>query len=48
MISGRNLLDVKIGALLYMTQRPGAEVFGEILNVLLQENGEDKIVRESN
>ena len=31
----------------YMAQRPGAEVFGD-WNVVLEENGEDKRVRESN
>ena len=41
------------GALLYMAQRPdtkkiGTEVLGELRNVVLEENGEDKMVRESN
>ena len=41
------------GALLYMAQRPdtkkiGAEVFGELLNMVLEESVEDKMVRESN
>jgi hypothetical protein len=31
-----------------MAQRPGAEVFRELQNVVLEENGEDKMVRESN
>ena len=26
----------------------GKEVFGEVLNVVLEENGENKMVRESN
>ena len=30
------------------TKKIGAEVFGELLNVMLEENGEDKMVRESN
>jgi hypothetical protein len=30
------------------TKKIGAEVFGELWNVVLEENGEDKIVRESN
>jgi hypothetical protein len=41
-----------IGALLYMAQRPEhkkieAEVFGELKNVVLLENGEDKMVRRA-
>ena len=38
------------GALLYMAQTKeiGMEVFGELRNVVLEENGEDKMVRESN
>jgi len=35
-------------ALLYMAQRIGAEVFGELWSVVLEENGEDKMVKESN
>ena len=36
-----------------MAQRPGhkkigAEVLGELSNVVLEQNGEDKMVRESN
>jgi hypothetical protein len=30
------------------TKKIGTEVFGELLNVVLEENGEDKLVRESN
>ena len=30
------------------TNKIGAEVFGELWNVVLEENGEDKMVRESN
>ena len=30
------------------TKKIGAEVFGELWNVVLEENGEDKMVRESN
>ena len=30
------------------TKKIGAEVFGHIRNVVLEENEEDKIVRESN
>jgi hypothetical protein len=30
------------------TKRIGTEVFGELRNVVLKENGEDKMVRESN
>ena len=46
-------LSVMFGALIYMAQRlgikkTGAEVFGELRNVVLEENGEDKMVRESN
>jgi hypothetical protein len=37
------------GALLYMdTKKIRAEVLGELWNVVLEENGEDKMVRESN
>jgi hypothetical protein len=43
------------GVLLYMAQRPGhtqknigTEVFGELSNVVLEENGEDKMIREIN
>ena len=48
----RNCLGVMFGALLYMAQRPGqkeigTEVFGELWNVVLGENGEGKMVRES-
>ena len=31
---GRNWIDVMFGALFYMAQRPGANVFGELRNVL--------------
>ena len=48
MDSGKNWLGVMHGALLYMAQRPGVEVFGELWNVVLDEDGEDKMVRESN
>ena len=46
-------LSVMFGALIYMAQRlgikkTGAEVFGELRNVVLEENGEDKMVRGSN
>ena len=30
------------------TKKIGAEVFGELRNVVLEENGEDKMVRENN
>ena len=30
------------------TKKIGTEVFGELQNVVLEENGEDKMVRESN
>ena len=30
------------------TKKIGAEVYGELLNVVLEKNGEDKMVRESN
>ena len=30
------------------TKKIGAKVFGELINVVLEENGEDKIVREVN
>ena len=30
------------------TKKTGVEVFGKLWNVELEENGEDKIVRESN
>ena len=30
------------------TKKIGMEVFGELRNVVLEENGEDKMVRESN
>jgi hypothetical protein len=30
------------------TNKIGAEVFGELLNVALEENGENKMVTESN
>ena len=30
------------------TKNTGTEVFGEFRNVVLEENGEDKMVRESN
>jgi len=30
------------------TKKIGADAFGEYLNVLLEENGEDKMVEESN
>ena len=30
------------------TKKIGTEVFGELRNVVLVENGEDKMVRESN
>jgi hypothetical protein len=30
------------------TKKIGAEVFEKLLNVLLEENGEDKMIRESN
>ena len=30
------------------TKKIGTEVFGELRNVVLEENGEDKMVRESN
>ena len=30
------------------TKKIGVEVFGELQNVLLEDNGEDKIIRESN
>jgi len=30
------------------TKEIGTEVFGELWNVMLEENGEDKMVRESN
>ena len=41
------------GSLFYMAQRPGhkkigAEVFGDLRNVVLEQNGQDKMVRESN
>ena len=44
--------ELKIdGALLYMaldTKKIGAEVFEEPQNMVLEENGEDKMVRKSN
>ena len=41
------------GALVYVardlkTKKTGAEVFRELWNVVLEDNGEDKMVRESN
>ena len=49
----RNWLGVMFGTLFYMTQRPGykkigTKVFEELWNVVLKENGEDNMVRESN
>ena len=49
MNSGRNWLGVMFGVLLYTAQRLeakkiGAKLFGEIRNVVLEENGEDKMV----
>jgi hypothetical protein len=32
----------------YYTKKISAEVFGVLLNVVLEENGEDKIIRERN
>jgi hypothetical protein len=36
------------GALLYMAKKIRAEVFGDLWNVVLEENGEHKMVREIN
>ena len=45
--SGTNWLDVMFGAWLYMeTKKIGAEYL-EFPNVVLEENGEDKMVREN-
>ena len=46
--SERSWLGVIFGALHCNVHRIGVEVFGELRNVVLEENGEDKIVRESN
>ena len=46
-MSGRNWLSVMFGALLYLnTKKIGAEVFGELWNVALEENEENKMIRE--
>ena len=53
MYSGRNGLGVTFGALhcrlrdLYI-KRIEAEIFEELRNIFLEENGEDKMVRETN
>ena len=49
----KKLVRCMFGALLYLVQRPDtkkirAEVFGELRNVVQEENGEDIMVRESN
>ena len=36
------------GSETWTLKKIGTEVFGELRNVVLEENGEDKIVRESN
>ena len=51
--SGRNWLGVMFRALLYRLldldiKNIGADVFGDLRNVVLEENGEDKMVRGSN
>ena len=52
--SRRNWLGVMFGALYYVAQWSGnyeyfrTEIFEELWNVVLEENGEDKIIRESN
>ena len=53
MNSGRNWGDVIFRALLYWlrdldNKTIEAEVFGELRNLMLEENGEDKMARESN
>jgi hypothetical protein len=46
--AGRNYLDVMLAALHCMAKKFGVEIFGELQNVVLEENREDKMVRESN
>jgi hypothetical protein len=52
-MNGGNWLGVMFGAMIYMarhlnTKKIGVEIFGDLRNVVLEENGEDNMVGESN
>ena len=48
MNSGINWSDVLFGSLYCMAQRSGGDVFRKLWNVVMEENGQDKRIRESN
>ena len=51
LLTNEDYINLKIPCLIARnldTKKIGTEVFGELRNLVLEENGEDKMVRESN